>query len=319
MKYSKYLTFFYYFYLEIGFVFPYCILAPDFFSGQITLGLLMQVTAALSKVKEGLDWFVENYAAIAELRATTDRLHGFSLAVDEGCKLADQATVVKRTAPDIKDFQSRPPLALEASHLRVELPGRGLIWDDASLEVRPGEHVLLLGPDGCGKSVFLRALAGCWPASGNVQLGPGGVLFVPQHPFVPAGSLRAAVAYPENEEAYSEEAVREALSAARLEALKETPLEEEADWQKRLSGGERQRLALAHAMLRRPSLLLLDEASSAIGEVEAAQLYATLAERLPADCAIVSVDHEANAKVGPAHHTHYKYDAEARQWARVTT
>jgi len=320
MKYMKYLGFFSSFYMQIGVVFPFCILAPNYFGGQISLGELMQILSALDHVKSSLDWFVQSYSEITSLRATVDRLQGFSKAVDAGAKrVASETVVIEKAQPG----EDAPALRASDVRVTVKAPGEASahdaessgrpLWRDAGLEVHPAERVLLAGPDGCGKSLFLRALAGCWPAQGKVCLGTGGVLFVPQKPFVPEGSLHAALAYPEPPETYSETEVRNALQEVRLPALDNVSLQEVSDWQRRLSGGELQRLAIAHALLRKAGLLVLDEATSAVGEDAAAELYATLTRNLPRT-ALVSIGHDTTGKVAEAHSTVYTYDKEACSW-----
>jgi len=146
----------------------------------------------------------------------------------------------------------------------------------------------------------------------------GNVLFVPQKPFLPPGSLRAAVSYPEGPEEYDEQSVREMLQAVKLKVLDDVPLDHVGDWGKRLSGGEQQRLAFAHAMLRRPELLVLDETTAAIGEAEAAELYQILGERLPQSTAVITVAHEGTSpSVEKWHNVRYKCNVDAHKWEQA--
>mmetsp|Transcript_105709 Transcript_105709/g.210040 ORF Transcript_105709/g.210040 Transcript_105709/m.210040 type:complete len:556 (+) Transcript_105709:228-1895(+) len=307
MQYGKRFAFFNSFYFQVSGVFPWLILAPHFFSGDISLGVMMQITGALGHVKGSLDWFIGSFGTLANFRATVDRLWGFCQAIDASNQRALHGTMQREPA------EAAPGVALSARNVCINLPDGRVLWENAELEVQPKERVLLLGPDGCGKSLFLRALAGCWFAEGRVSIGTGGVLFVPQKPFVPSGTLHAAVAYPELPLAYSDVDVGDALKAIRLTVLKNVSLDDEDDWQKRLSCGEQQRLALAHALLRRPGILILDEASSAMGEAATIELYEVLANNLP-QTAIVTVDHDANAKVGPFHNVHLSYDQKLHRW-----
>jgi len=313
MKYNKHLGFFRNFYFLANGIAPFCILAGNYFKGQITLGQMMQILGALGHVSDSLNAFVQAYTDIASLRATTDRLYGFFKGVEKGAAFVEANTMQKEVSPP------GDTAALYAQEVCVKFPekdGQGdrTMWENAGLVVQPGERVLLLGPDGSGKSLFLRSIAGCWPATGSVRIGRGDALFVPQRPFVPAGQLREALAYPEAASSYTDEEMLVALQAVRLTALDEVPLSEEADWQRRLSGGELQRLALAHALLRKPGLLVLDETTAAIGEEGTAELYAVLAKLLPPSTAVISVDHDAIREVGTWHNVHYEIDQGTHKW-----
>lgn len=317
MKYNKQLGFFRNFYFLLNDIVPFCILAGNYFQGQITLGQMMQILGALGHVSDSLNSFVQAYTEIANLRATTDRLYGFFVAVEKGAAFVESSTMAKEVCPP------GDTAALYAQDVCVKINGQDedqsirTIWDQAGLVVQPGERVLLTGPDGSGKSIFLRALAGCWPATGSVRIGRGDALFIPQRPFVPAGQLREALAYPEVAANYKDEDMLVALQAVKLTALDEVPLSEEADWEKRLSGGELQRLALAHALLRKPGLLCLDETTAAIGEEGTAELYATLAKSLPPSTAVVSVDHDAIQTIGNWHNIHYALDTNTHKWVQA--
>src|SRR5262249_22112587 len=116
-------------------------------------------------------------------------------------------------------------------------------------------------------------------------------LFLPQKPYIPIATLRAAVAYPDAPETYSEDAITAALVDVGLEHLAGR-LDEEQHWSQQLSGGEQQRLAFARALLVKPGWLFMDEASSALDETSEAKLYGMLVERLP-DTALVSIAHRS--------------------------
>jgi len=316
MKYGKQLGFFTNFYFLANDIVPFCILAGNYFKGQITLGQMMQILGALGHVSDSLNSFIGAYTDLADLRATTDRLHGFMQAVEKGITFVEESTISKEVNMPGDDA------ALYAQEVCVAMPTEEgtprVLWDKAGLVVQPGERVLLLGPDGCGKSVFLRALAGCWPATGSCRIGRGDALFIPQRPFVPAGELRDAVAYPEEVSTYTDEEITAAIQAVKLTALYNVPLSEVAEWQRRLSGGELQRLALAHALLRKPGLLILDETTAAIGEEGTRELYGLLAKDLPHSTAVISVDHDAIREVGSWHNVHYTLDESTRRWVQIS-
>ena len=114
-------------------------------------------------------------------------------------------------------------------------------------------------------------------------------MLLPQRPYIPMGSLRAALSYPNEASAYPSDEIKSALSAAKLSQF-QGQLDEESNWAQRLSGGEQQRVAIARALLAKPDWLFLDEATSALDETLEADIYAALKQRLP-NTSIVSIGH----------------------------
>ena len=157
--------------------------------------------------------------------------------------------------------------------------------------MNPGDSVLIKGPSGSGKSTLFRAIGGIWPfGKGKVEL-PDDVMWIPQNPYFPDGSLRDAVAYPEPASRYSDDALRQALTDALLPQLA-SRLDDEDAWGQKLSGGERQRLAIARVLLKNPRWLLADEATSALDPKAEESLYRTLLGRLAkVNGALVSIAH----------------------------
>ena len=116
-------------------------------------------------------------------------------------------------------------------------------------------------------------------------------MLLPQHPYIPIGTLRAAITYPATAEHYDDAAVKDAITAAGLSALSDK-LDVEDAWSQRLSGGEQQRLSIARALLAKPDWLFLDEATAAMDEEMEQMIYAVLHEKLPGTT-IVSIGHRS--------------------------
>jgi putative ATP-binding cassette transporter len=173
----------------------------------------------------------------------------------------------------------------------VALPDGRILLDHIDLEIRPGDRLVIQGPSGSGKTTLFRVLAGLWPyGRGTIRLPKEArVLFLPQKPYLPVGTLREALCFPERPEAYGLIAICEALRATGLEHLADR-LDEERSWSPVLSPGEQQRLAVARAILLQPDWLFLDEATSALDAAMEARLYKLLRARLP-ETAIVSIAH----------------------------
>ncbi|HJV10384.1 MAG TPA: ABC transporter ATP-binding protein/permease [Burkholderiales bacterium] len=278
------------FYHQLAIIFPYIVVSPRFFSGQIPLGAIFQTASAFGQVQGSLSWFINAYTAFAQWKATVDRLIGFVNSLERVRVEADRLDGDRVEG-------SAPSLVLE--DLAIALPRGEPLLAPTALELKRGENVLVTGPSGAGKSTFFRALSGIWPYwKGRIRLPHGArLLFLPQKPYLPIGSLRRAVCYPDDPARHSDAEVRRALNQVGLEPLA-ADLERSENWAQVLSGGEQQRLAFARALLTRPDWLFLDEATAALPEAEQDRLYRLMREELPRTT-FVSVGHRDSLA---AHH-----------------
>src|SRR5215510_1937651 len=302
MTYNKRLTWITAFYGQAAQVFPMVVAAPQYFAGQITLGVLTQTADAFGQVQGALSWFVDTFATLAGWKAVVDRLTTFSEAMVKAKEMAKRNAFEARSA-------AVPQLVVE--DVEVRLPDGSVLIADVDLVIRQGESVVLRGPSGSGKTTLFRVLAGLWPfGRGRISVPKAArVLFLPQKPYLPVGTLKDALSYPDVPEQHSDEACREALTACGLAELAPRLLEH-ANWSLILSGGEQQRLAFARALLYQPNWLFLDEATSALDDAAEAQMYGLLRARL-ADAAVISVAHRPAVAV--MHQRQLLIDAKSRQ------
>jgi putative ATP-binding cassette transporter len=275
-------------YSQVAVVFPYFVAGHRYFSGAVTLGGLTQIANAFGQVQSSLSWFVDSYTSLANWKASVDRLLTFHHAVERATADAQAKSGERVAAP------AGSPLQADIAELALPgkegVPGR-VILAGASLELKPHEKVLITGPSGSGKSTLFRMLAGIWPfGRARVRVPEGaGMMFLPQKPYIPIGTLRDAVTYPGTSGRFSDGEIAQALKAVTLDSLAER-VDEERNWSMTLSGGEQQRLAVARALLHRPDWLFLDEATSALDEAGERQVYELLRERLP-EATLVSIAH----------------------------
>ncbi|HKV14843.1 MAG TPA: ABC transporter ATP-binding protein/permease [Reyranella sp.] len=271
-------------YAQLAIVFPYVVTAPRFFAGAITFGVMTQTASAFGQVQSALSFFIDNYTSLAELRAVMDRLKGFQIAADDK----------PATAIDVTPQAGRSDVAAEK--LTLALPTGQALLEDLDLPLRKGQSVLVRGASGTGKSTLFRALAGIWPfGKGHVRVPEGArVLFLPQKPYIPIGSLRDAIKYPDEHSRASDADIVEALRVTGLGHLADR-LDEVAHWSNTLSGGEQQRLAAARAIVFRPDWLFMDEATASLDEAAEAMVYDELKRRLP-DTTMVSIGHRPTLK-----------------------
>ena len=268
---------------QVANVFPVLVAAPRYFSGAIQLGGLMQTASAFGQVQGAMSWFVDSYVNITEWKATVDRLTSFRAAM--------QTIAAEQTKGNGISVQNVPGAPITATDLTLGLPdGRALVAG-ADLAFEPGVATYVSGPSGSGKSTLFRAIAGIWPyGAGRITVPPDAeILFLPQKPYLPIGSLRQAVSYPAPEGELGDEAIRQALRDSLLPQLVDR-LDEQGHWAQMLSPGEQQRLAFARALLQAPAWLFLDEATSALDEETETAIYRLLRDKLPRTT-IVSIAH----------------------------
>ena len=275
-------------YSQLAIVFPYIAAAPKYFSKSISLGVYQQVTGAFGTVSDSFSWFINNYDSLAEWRATVNRLREFHRV------MLDQhlhESVVGGTAHGGINIHPTDTQTLDVKDLRLELPNGEPLANVGSFRIAPKSRWLVRGPSGSGKSTLMRALAGLWPfGEGTIDVPTDAkLLFIPQRSYLPIGTLKGALSYPSDAQAFSDEACREVLAVCRLPDLADR-LNESAHWERSLSPGEQQRLAAARALLQKPDFLFLDEATSALDPDNESVIYTALIERLP-ETAIVSVAH----------------------------
>ena len=283
MRVSKRLTFFTSGYGQIAIIFPFVVAAPRYLSGKIELGELMQINSAFGNVQENFSWFITAYSDLAAWRATCDRLLSFRQAMSDN----EQRT----PAIDVQNQGSE----LQVHNLGLDLADGRHLLTDADMTVEPGERVMLSGRSGSGKSTLLRAMGHLWPAGhGNIRLPAARYLFLPQKPYLPIGTLREALSYPQPGDTYAPERYAQVLETCRLPHLIGR-LDEANHWQRMLSPGEQQRLAFARALLYAPQWLYMDEATSAMDEEDEATLYQALIDEIPG-LSIVSVGHRSSLK-----------------------
>ena len=126
--------------------------------------------------------------------------------------------------------------------------------------------------------------------AGRIEVRAGAKLLVlPQRPYLPAGSLRRVVSYPDADDRHNAGEIAAALHKVDLGHLA-ARLDEEAPWDRTLSGGEKQRLAFARVFLLRPDIVVLDEATAALDLVNQERLMKRLMHELR-DATVLSVGH----------------------------
>ncbi|HLT01313.1 MAG TPA: SbmA/BacA-like family transporter, partial [Geminicoccaceae bacterium] len=185
----------------LGIVTPILVAAPGYFGGGLSFGGLMMVIGAFNQVQQSLRWFVEHFHQIADWRATLLRVVALREALG--------APETPDGEPGAIRLREHPAGCLAFENLSVALGSDRATLDRARIEIGEGERVLILGDNAADKSKLFRAMAGLWPwGSGTIHLPPRhSMMFMPQRPYLPLGTLHAAVSYPAEPERFDGAAV----------------------------------------------------------------------------------------------------------------
>ncbi|GAA2566742.1 ABC transporter ATP-binding protein/permease [Mycolicibacterium diernhoferi] len=270
---------------------PWVIQAPRLFTGDIKLGDVSQTSSAFGNIQDSLSFFRNSYDAFAGWRASIIRLHGLVVANEEG-----------RALPELT-VEPCGHCTVELKDIDVYTPTGELLIDGLSLELQPGDTLIITGRSGTGKTTLLRSLAQLWPYTSGTLRCPAGInetMFLSQMPYVPLGELRGVVSYPKGPDVLSDDELKVALDKVSLPQCSKR-LAEVADWAKVLSPGEQQRIAFARVLLTKPRVVFFDEATSALDEGLEYSMYNLVRRELP-DTILVSVTHRST--VGQHHEQH---------------
>nr|WP_277614246.1 ABC transporter ATP-binding protein/permease [Kaistia nematophila] len=269
----------------IGLVAPIVIAAPAYFGGTLSFGELMMVVGAFNQVQNSLRWFVDNFSSIADWRATLARVMTFRQAL---------VTLEQpRSSGERIEYDLEPLGNLELDHVAVDWTGQRAVLDETSVEIAPGDRVLIIDRTGAAHGALFSALAGLWPwGSGKISRPPrASVMFMPERPYVPDGSLRAALTYPSDPAGFRDEVLTEAMQRVGLGRLAGS-LDRKARWGKEISYDDEERLTFARLLLLKPRWVFTEQTIDGLDENQRG-IFTSIINQDLAGSAVVTVSDRA--------------------------
>jgi vitamin B12/bleomycin/antimicrobial peptide transport system ATP-binding/permease protein len=260
---------------------PIVVAAPGYFAGHLSFGALMMAIGAFNQVQQTLRWFIDNFSTIADWSATLLRIASFREMVVTMDRLGATENRI--------EFVEAVADKFVFENLQVSTPTGCTMLSEAHLEIVPGDRVLIAGEHDSGKTLLFRAIAGLWPwGSGRIALPlSDGIMFMPNRPYVPLGTLRAALSYPSPDTAYKDGELVAALQRTGLNRLS-CSLDRVARWERELTDDEQRCLVVTRILLHRPRWLLIDEALDALEDDLRKRIINLLEDELK-DAAIIYI------------------------------
>ncbi|HZR03116.1 MAG TPA: ABC transporter ATP-binding protein/permease [Burkholderiales bacterium] len=258
---------------------PILVAAPLYFGGRISFGGLMMAAAAFTQVQSSLRWFIDNFSAIADWRATLLRVASF-----RGAMVAIEAIHDRSGRITIEEGV---PGRMSIDDLEIASPAGCTMLAERSVDIGAGERIIILGEPGVGKTLLFRALAGLWPWGAGRIARPRdeAVLYMPLKPYLPPGTLKEVLAYPHNPDRFDPAAYADALERFGLGRLVPN-LDFSGRWDRRLGEDEQQALMLARLLMHAPRWVVIDEVIDAVDAGMRARAIDMLSKDLKASTVI---------------------------------
>lgn len=282
---------------------------------------LVALAGYAARVNEMLDVFKD--AALCKYkRNVVTSSPSRSLPNDNAQQLVEKVIEFNNGTPIIKGIvRESTDGNISLINVPIVTPNCEIIVPNLTVHIKPGDHLLITGPNGCGKSSLFRIISGLWPVYDGTLIRPAernssehgrpALFYIPQKPYMTVGCLRDQIIYPalSRSENCSDEDLLQLLDDVDLRSIVEREPEgfdALSDWDSTLSGGEKQRLAMTRLFYHAPQYALLDECTSAVSLEAEGIMYETAKKK---GITLLTITHRVSS-LAKYHKLLLKFDGE---------
>jgi putative ATP-binding cassette transporter len=249
---------------------PVLIVAPLFIRGAAQFGEIPQASMAFAHLVGAFSLVVNQFGQLSSYAVVLARLNALVDAAETAPPLG---------APGIAVSEDPQRLALDRVTLRASQDGR-VLARELSVALVPRERTLVVGPRDATRAIE-RALAGMWPSGDGRIVRPPDVMFLPERPYLPPGTLRDLLRGAESTTSPGDNEIRSALAAAGVDTAVQRMggLDVERDWDSSLSLQEQRLVEIARMLLATPRFVVLTRLEEMLGTDAGAAVLTALTAR----------------------------------------
>jgi putative ATP-binding cassette transporter len=254
-------------------IIPALIIAPMFIWGDREFGVITQSTMAFATLLGAFSLIVTQFQSISAFTAVVARLHTLSDAI-ENVQRTSPCTIAVEESPDRVAYRDVTLRSADKTRLLIS---------NLNIEIARGSRWLVIGKDDAPKVALFRATAGVWECGGGHIIRPGldDILFLPERPYLPPGTLREALLRTGMELVTPDAVIMEVLVRLGLEDVVKhaNGLDTDHDWDDLLSIGEQHLLSVSRIFLAKPAFVFLDRPGSALPKTQISKILDMLTEQ----------------------------------------
>jgi putative ATP-binding cassette transporter len=254
-------------------IIPALIIAPMFIWGDREFGVITQSTMAFATLLGAFSLIVTQFQSISAFTAVVARLHTLSDAI-ENVQRTSPCTIAVEESPDRVAYRDVTLRSADKTRLLIS---------NLNIEITRGSRWLVIGKDDAPKVALFRATAGVWECGGGHIIRPGldDILFLPERPYLPPGTLREALLRTGMELVTPDAVIMEVLVRLGLEDVVKhaNGLDTDHDWDDLLSIGEQHLLSVSRIFLAKPAFVFLDRPGSALPKTQISKILDMLTEQ----------------------------------------